>query len=76
MIGVCPHCGIKLKEAPFNNRETNEVMVVLTYRRTIESGAKLKGITETCACEICRATLKDLEEQKTLVKESLQTQTL
>jgi len=68
MIGMCPHCKIQLKEPPFNNRETNEVMIVLIYRRLIESGAKLKNIVESGVCEVCRATLDDLKKQRELVK--------
>ena len=64
MIGRCPNCGIRLKEPPFNDkRETNEVMIVLTYRKVIESGVKLKSFEETGYCEICRSTKKDHQEQ-------------
>ena len=67
MIGKCPSCGIKLKEPPFNKRDTNEVMIVLTYRRIIESGAKLRTMKETGICEVCRATMNDLEKQKSCI---------
>ena len=67
MIGICPNCTIKLKEPPFNNRETNEVMTTLIYRDLIESGVKLRKINELGYCEICKATLKDLKEQEKLI---------
>ena len=67
MIGICPHCKIKLKEPPFNNRETNEVIIVLTYRRIIESGANIEKINELGHCRICRATTEDIDEQKRIV---------
>lgn len=67
MIGICPHCKIKLKELPVNNRETNEAMVVLTYRRIIEAGANIEGIKELGYCKVCRATIKDVEEQKRIL---------
>lgn len=68
MIGLCPNCSIKLKEPPFNNRETNEVMITLLYRKLVESGKKLKNIAEFGYCEICKATLEDLKEQRKLMK--------
>jgi len=64
MIGICPYCKIRLKEPPFNNRETNEVMIVLTYRKIIESGACIDNIKDVGYCKICRATIEDIEEQK------------
>jgi hypothetical protein len=67
MIGICPNCKIKLKEPPFNNRETNEVMVTLSYRKLIEQGIKLRNIAELGFCEICKATLKDLKEQEEFI---------
>ena len=42
MIGICPHCKIKLKEKPFSNRLTNEILVVMSYRQKIESKSNLK----------------------------------
>ena len=66
MIGKCPHCGIELKNPPFNGRETSEVMIVLTYRRLIETGAKIESIKSSGICHVCRATLEDLKEQKNL----------
>ena len=68
MIGLCPNCSIKLKEPPFNNRETNEVMITLLYRKLVESGKKLRDIAELGYCEICKATLEDLKEQKKLIQ--------
>ena len=44
MIGICPHCKIDLKRNPSNNRETNEMLVVMNYRRKLESNSELKGI--------------------------------
>lgn len=60
-----------MKEPPFNNRETNEVMITLIYRALIESGAKLKKINELGYCEVCKATLKDLKEQGKILKFSI-----
>ena len=61
MIGICPHCKIELKKQKNSNRETNEILVVMNYRRKLESGEKLKSVSETGYCEICNATLEDLE---------------
>ena len=63
MLGICPNCKIKLKEPPFNGRDTNEVMLVLTYRDILESGKTLKSIDEAGFCELCNAKKEDLEEQ-------------
>ncbi|MDD5193859.1 MAG: hypothetical protein PHF67_04730 [Candidatus Nanoarchaeia archaeon] len=68
MIGICPNCSIKLKDPPFNNRETNEVMITLNYRTFMDSGAKPKAINELGYCEVCKATLKDLKEQMIILK--------
>jgi hypothetical protein len=67
MIGICPNCKIKLKEPPLNNRDTNEVMLVLKYRNLIEEGIKLKPLVELGYCELCNATNEDIEEQNKLI---------
>jgi len=66
MIGICPHCKIKLKEPPFNNRETNEVMIVMNYRKRKDNDGEIKSFDDLGHCEICKATLKDLKEQEKL----------
>lgn len=71
MIGLCPNCSIKLKEPPFNDRETNEVMITLSYRKLIESGTKLRKINELGYCEVCKAKIQDLKEQARMLKESI-----
>ncbi len=63
MLGICPNCKIKLKEPPLNGRDTNEVMLVLTYRDILESGKVLKSIDELGYCELCNAKKEDLKEQ-------------
>jgi len=65
MIGKCPNCGIKLNIAPFNNRDRNEVMIVLTYRGLLENG-ELKDFKELGHCMVCKATKADHEEQGNL----------
>jgi len=67
MIGICPHCGINLKEPPINNRETNEVMIVLIYRKFIESDNKLPSLEETGKCVVCNATIEDVLKQSELI---------
>lgn len=64
MLGICPNCKIKLKEPPFNDRDTNEVMLVIKYRDIIESGNTPKLIDELGYCELCKAKKEDLEKQK------------
>lgn len=63
MIGRCPHCGIKLKEPPFNWRQTNEVLLTLKYRELVENKIQIIPIGKKGYCEICNATLEDVEEQ-------------
>ena len=72
MIGVCPHCGIRLKEPPHNNRETNEVMIVLIYRKLIESKKDLPSLKETEKCIVCNATAEDLIKQSEIINKSNQ----
>ncbi|MEK6830780.1 MAG: hypothetical protein AABX77_02025 [Nanoarchaeota archaeon] len=55
MIGKCPNCGIKLKEAPFGNRETNEVVLTLKYRELIDNHIKINSTEKGGCCEICGA---------------------
>ena len=62
MIGTCPNCKIRLDKPPFNKRNRNEVMIVLTYRDLLENG-NLKTLDELGHCIVCKATKKDLEEQ-------------
>mgnify|MGYP001574132926 CR=1 FL=1 len=68
MIGICPNCGIRLKEPPFDNRETNEVVITLRYRGLIDNHIKLKPIEESGSCEICEASLDVIKKQKLFVK--------
>ena len=68
MIGVCPNCKISLKDPPFvDDRETNEVMTTMIYRKLIESGEKIKSLNEVGYCPVCKATKKHHEEQKRLL---------
>ena len=64
MLGICPNCKIKLKEPPFDERDTNEVMLIIRYRDIIENGSTLKPIDELGYCELCKAKKEDLEAQK------------
>lgn len=64
MLGICPNCSIKLKEPPFTDRDTNEVMLVIRYRKIIEAGKNPKPIDELGYCELCNAKKQDLESQK------------
>ena len=64
MLGICPNCNIKLKEPPFEGRDTNEVMLVIKYRGIIDSGKNPKSVDELGYCELCNAKKKDLEKQK------------
>lgn len=64
MIGTCPSCKIKLKEPPFNERETNEVVLTLRYRQLIENNKKIKNINEIGYCELCNADKDDFKQQK------------
>ena len=64
MIGKCPNCGINLKEPPFENRNTNEVMLTLKYRDFIENDKELTSIEKKGYCVICNAKFRDLEMQK------------
>ncbi len=64
MLGICPNCNIKLKEPPYTDRDTNEVMLVIRYRDIIESGKKPKSVDELGFCELCNAKKEDLEKQK------------
>lgn len=64
MIGICPHCKIKLDKPPFSKRNTNEVLLTLDYRKKVENNINLKSFDELGYCELCRATKKDKESQK------------
>ena len=66
MLGICPNCKIELKEPPFNNRETNEVMLVINYRKLIENNIIPKPFEELGFCQLCNAKKEDIEEQKQL----------
>ncbi|MBT4166245.1 hypothetical protein HOE04_04375 [archaeon] len=63
MIGRCPHCGIDLTMPPFNDREVNEVMVVMNFRQRVDGDEELESIEKKGYCDICKASLKDLEAQ-------------
>lgn len=63
MLGICPNCKIKLDIPPFNGRETNEVMLVLIYRKLIDSNIGLKSIDDLGYCEVCNAKKSDIDSQ-------------
>ncbi|MBS3093055.1 hypothetical protein J4456_00565 [Candidatus Pacearchaeota archaeon] len=71
MIGRCPNCGIKLKEPPFSERETSEVLITLKYREMVENNIKIFSIEEKGYCEICNAQPDELEAQILNVKDKL-----
>ncbi len=64
MLGICPNCKIRLDKPPFNNRDTNEVILTLKYRNKRDKKEKILSIAELGKCEICNATKQDIEEQK------------
>jgi len=68
MMGLCPHCGIKLNKPPFGERETSELLLTLSYRKIIENNKILKNFYDLGYCELCRATKKEKEEQNKLEK--------
>jgi len=60
MIGKCPHCGISLSQPPFENRNTNEVLLTLRYRDFIDNNKPIPTVEQKGYCEICNAKLKDV----------------
>lgn len=62
MLGICPNCKIDLKKLP-NKNEISEMMLILNYRKLIDSGEKPKSIDELGYCEICKATKKEIEKE-------------
>ncbi len=54
-----------LKEPPFDNRTTNEVMITLRYRDRVDNNQSIGSIESKGYCEICDARLEDLEKQRT-----------
>jgi hypothetical protein len=68
MIGKCPNCGIGLKEPPFTNRETNEVVITLKYRSFIDNNKTLYSVEKKGYCDICNAKINDLKKQIILMK--------
>lgn len=68
MIGICPNCGIKLKEPPFGNRETNEVVITLRYRDFLDKNKKINSIKIVGYCEVCNASLEAIKNQIELIK--------
>ena len=67
MIGKCPNCGISLTEPPFENRETNEVVITLKYRKILDNDMKPKPVNESGICEICDATVEIINLQKKFI---------
>ena len=66
MIGKCPSCGIYLKEGPFGERNTNEVVLTLKYRDIVENRKIIPSIEEAGYCLLCNATIDDHKKQKKL----------
>ena len=71
MIGRCPNCGISLKEPPFNDRETNEVVITLRYRGYVDSGKSIATVEKKGYCDVCNANVADMKEQLKLLKNKL-----
>jgi|TARA_B100002003_G_C14049007_1_gene505286 hypothetical protein len=70
MIGKCPNCSISLLHPPFDNRNTNEVMLTLKYRGFVDSNKTIASMEKKGYCEICDAQLEQLKNQKKSVKAS------
>ena len=70
MIGKCPNCNIDLKKPPLSDRETNEMIVIMNYRKILDNGGRPKSLDDLGYCEVCNATMKDHEKQKNLIKVS------
>ncbi len=68
MIGKCPNCSISLTHPPFDNRNTNEVMLTLKYRGFVDGNKAIPTMEKKGYCEICDAKLEQLKNQKKLVK--------
>ena len=66
MLRICPNCKIKLDISPFNGRETNEMILVLTYRKFIDNKINFKSIDDLGYCEVCNAKKSDIEKQKVI----------
>jgi len=71
MIGKCPNCSINLKEPPFENRETNEVVITLKYRSFIDNDRSLDSIEKKGYCDICNAKINDLQKQNELLADRM-----
>jgi len=69
MIGKCPSCGIGLKDPPFTNRETNEVVITLRYRSFVDNNKAMNSVEQKGYCDICNANIADLKEQLKLLKD-------
>jgi len=69
MIGKCPNCGINLKEGPFENRETNEVVITLKYRDFVDNGKSMASIEKAGYCDVCNAKIDDLKKQVEMLKD-------
>jgi len=70
MIGKCPNCGIKLKHPPYNNRETNEMLITLKYRSYKDKNLKIPSIEEIGYCDVCKASKEDIRAQSILNRKS------
>jgi len=68
MIGKCPNCTISLKDPPFSDRETNEVVITLKYRSFLDNNKSPLSIEKKGYCDICEAKITDLKEQNELLK--------
>ena len=68
MLGTCPNCKIKLKEPPFNDRETNEMLLVLNYRKMVENNIIPRSIEELGFCELCKAKKQDIQKQYQVIR--------
>lgn len=71
MIGKCPHCQIELKRPPFKGRETNEMLVVMNYRKFMDTGNNPRSLDEIGYCEVCNASPQEIKEQKRLNNSTL-----
>lgn len=63
MLGICPNCKIRLDVSPFNGRETNEMMLILAYRKFIDNHVNPRSVDDIGYCEVCNAKKSDIEKQ-------------
>jgi len=63
MIGKCPFCNIELSKPPIDKKSINEMLLIIEYRKKLDSGGSFQPVKDLGYCELCNSTIEEINSQ-------------